>query len=231
MGQLADLARPFPNHLIKDNPSGGGSYVPHPAYTQRLLLVCGGYSFEVVQVIRGDVAGKAPDPASTSKRARQGTPDLTNVVVGVMMRLTLEVDGKRCVYENVGDCEQPHNWDTDGKRLKDAISDALKRCCARIGLGTHLYAKEPKDYVLASVLREREEIEAGPSGGGEPSGQTLVADKSVSESKDLTVPANLSPAPSEFGLCEPCSADDCQHCWERTDDSPYDCECSHGRPM
>ena len=193
MGQLADLARPFPNHLIKDNPSGGGSYVPHPAYTQRLLLVCGGYSFEVVQVIRGDVAGKAPDPASTSKRARQGTPDLTNVVVGVMMRLTLEVDGKRCVYENVGDCEQPHNWDTDGRRLKDAVSDAKKRCCADAGLGLHLYFKEQKDYVLRAQLKE---VSAGPSGGGESSGQTLVAGNPAGESKDPAAPANPSQAPS-----------------------------------
>ena len=165
MSQLADLARPFPNHLIKDNPSGGGSYVPHPAYTQRLLLVCKGYSFEVVQVIRGDVAGKPGNPNGSSERARQGTPDLTNVVVGVMMRLTLEVDGKRCVYENVGDCEQPHNWDTDGKRLKDAVSDAKKRCCADAGLGLHLYFKEQKDYVLRAQLKDSPPSPGGGDGG------------------------------------------------------------------
>ena len=42
------------------------------------------------------------------------------------------------------------------------------------------------------------EIEAGPSGGGESSGQTLVAGNPAGESKDPTVPANLSLAPSEL---------------------------------
>lgn len=152
---LTDLARPFPLHLIKDNPSGGGSYVPHPSYSQRLLLTYGGYRFEKVEIIRGDVAGKPGDPNGSSRRAKEGTPDLHGVIVGVMMRLTTP-DG---VYENVGDCEQPHNWPHDGARLKDAVSDAKKRCCADAGLGLHLYFKDAKDYVLFEQLKAREEPE------------------------------------------------------------------------
>lgn len=173
MSQLADLCRPFPNHLIKSNPSGGGSYVPHPFYTQRLLLVLGGYRFELLEVIRGDVAGKPPNPNADSQRAKEGTPDLINVVVGVMMRLAITVDGQDCVYENVGDCEQPHNWDTDGKRLKDAVSDAKKRCCADAGLGLFLYMKDQKDFVLRDQLLAREPtVNVAPKNevipGGEP---------------------------------------------------------------
>ena len=41
-------------------------------------------------------------------------------------------------------------------------------------------------------------VAAGPSGGGEPAGQTLVAGNPAGESKDPTVPANLSLAPSEL---------------------------------
>jgi hypothetical protein len=41
-----------------------------------------------------------------------------------------------------GDCEQPHNWDTDGARLKDAMSDAYKRCAMRLGVGLHLWAQD-----------------------------------------------------------------------------------------
>jgi len=178
------------------------------------------------------VAGKPGNPKGSSERARAGTPDLTNVVVGVMMRLTLEVDGKTCVYENVGDCEQPHNWDTDGKRLKDAVSDAKKRCSADAGLGLHLYFKEQKDYVLRAQLNE---VSAGPSGGGEQSGQTLVAGNPAGESKDPTAPANPSPAPPEF--CDACKAGDCQHCDDlfpvTNIDNRVPCDCPHddGRPM
>lgn len=230
MSQLRDLARKFPESVIQKNPSGGGSYVPHHLYVQRLLMHLGAYDFERVDIIRGHVAGKAPDPNGSSARAKAGTPDLTDAVVGVVCRLTVDVDGQRMVIEDVGDCEQPHNWPHDGARLKDAMSDALKRCCARIGLGTHLYAKTPDDYVLYRVLTDNEKVSVGPLGGGESSGQTLVAGNPAGESNDLTVPANPSPAPSETDdLCDACLAGDCQHCQE----DEHFCECLHGegRPM
>lgn len=156
MTQLLDLARPFPSRVVKKNPSGGGTYVGHHLYAQRLLLHLGAYSFERVDILRGDVASKPPNPDGKSDRARTGSPALDGVVVGVVCRLTVTVDEKLMVIEDVGDCEDPHNWPHDGARLKDAMSDALKRCCARIGLGTHLYAKEPEDFFLARVLADRE---------------------------------------------------------------------------
>jgi hypothetical protein len=195
MSQLRDLARRFPSSVVHTNPSGGGVYVSHHLYVQRLLMHLGGYSFERVDILRGRVAGKPPNPNGSSARAKEGTPDLEDAVVGVVCRLTVEVDGRTLVIEDVGDCESPHNWPHDGARLKDAMSDALKRCCARIGLGTHLYSKSEDDYVLYRVLTDQEEIAAGPSGGGESSGQTLVDNKPVVESKDPTPPANPSPAP------------------------------------
>jgi hypothetical protein len=156
MTQLHELAKPFPQRVIKTNPSGGGVYVGHHLYAQRLLMHLGAYSFERVEVLRGFVPEKAPNPNGSSKRAKEGVPALSDAIVGVICRLTVTVDGERMVIEDVGDCEDPHNWPHDGARLKDAMSDALKRCCARIGLGTHLYAKEPEDYVLARVLSDRE---------------------------------------------------------------------------
>jgi hypothetical protein len=118
----------------------------------------GAYSFELVEVLRGYVPEKAPNPNGSSKRAKEGVPALSDAIVGVICRLTVTVDGERMVIEDCGDCEDPNNWPHDGARMKDAMSDALKRCCARIGLGTHLYAKEPEDYVLARVLKDREDF-------------------------------------------------------------------------
>jgi len=150
---LYSLSIPFPQRMVHENPSGGGSYVRHSGYTQRLLLHVGPYDFELVQIIRGWVAGKAPNPNGSSKRAKEGTPDLDDAVVGVVMRLRCQIDGRTVVVEEAGDCESPHNWPHDGARLKDAMSDALKRCCMRIGLGLHLYAQD--EYVLRSKLEER----------------------------------------------------------------------------
>ncbi len=74
--QLLDLSRPFPTRVIKSNPSGGGSYVPHPFYAQRLLMHLGHYDFEMVEIIRGLVPAKAPNPNAESKRGKDGTPEL-----------------------------------------------------------------------------------------------------------------------------------------------------------
>lgn len=149
MKDLARLAIPFPRELIQRDP-GGNAYVAHENVTQWLLGIVGPFDFELVKEIRGDVPGIPPDPQGKSRRAKDGTGDLHNVVVGGVWRLHCEIDGRATVVEEVGDCEDPHNWRHDGARLKQTASDAIKRCAMRIGLGLHLWAGER--YVLASRL-------------------------------------------------------------------------------
>lgn len=157
MGDLRDLTKllhPFPAHMVERNPSGGGSYVSHPVVEQRILDVLGPVTTELVQVIRGDVQGGAPDPKGGSARARAGTPDLAGAVVGVVLRMTTTIDGRAVTVEEVGDCEAPHNWPHDGARAKDAFSDAYKRCAMRIGVGLHLWAQE--HFYLGEKLMDRD---------------------------------------------------------------------------
>ena len=127
---LQDRLKPFPSRLIHTNPSGGGSYVKHSVVVQRLLDLFDAYDFELVEVLRGDVAAIPPNPQGSSKRAKEGAPELIHVVVGVVCRLSVEVDGRPTRIEEVGD------------RLKDAMSDAIKRCAARLGVGLHLWAQD-----------------------------------------------------------------------------------------
>jgi hypothetical protein len=143
--QITRLVRPFPSAVIKANPGGGnrGSYVAHPVVEQRILHVLGPVDFEVVEIIRGDT--------------RDGK--LTNVVVGCLARLSAEIDGRRVTVVEVGDCENPGNWPHDGARLKDAASDAYKRCAMRLGVGLHLWAD--KDFHLYEALRKQEELAPG----------------------------------------------------------------------
>lgn len=155
--QVTKLLHPFPASVVKSNPSGGGTYVAHPVVQQRLMDVLGrSPDTEVVQVLRGFVAGKAPDPKGDSHRARTGTPDLPDVVVAVVLRMSVTVDGHRVVVEEAGDCESPHNWTTDGARLKDAMSDAYKRCAMRLGVGLHLWAQDGF-YLGAKTLKQDQE--------------------------------------------------------------------------
>jgi hypothetical protein len=122
---LAELARPFPTDFVERK--DGSDYVAHHVVNQRLLSIVGPFDFELVQVIRGDI------------------------VVGGIWRLTCAIDGRQVRVEEVGDVGDVHNWAHDGARLKDAASDALKRCSMRLGLGLHLWAQE--HYFLDQQLR------------------------------------------------------------------------------
>jgi hypothetical protein len=163
---LAELARRFPEGFVERK--DGNDYVAHHIVNQRLLTVVGPFDFELVEVIRGDVPPVSPDAAGRSRRSRAGTPALHNAVVGGVWRLTCTVGGRRVRIEEVGDVGDVHNWPHDGARLKDAASDALKRCAMRLGLGLHLWAQE--HYFLDHQLRAglavqpAEEAAAGRAG-------------------------------------------------------------------
>jgi hypothetical protein len=147
---LARLAKRFPKNLVHENPSGGGTYVAHHAVVQKLLLTVGPFDYAITEIIRGDIPSVPPRSDGKSARARDGSPALTNVIVGALCTLVVTIDGRRVTITEVGDCEQPHNWPHDGARLKDAASDAIKRCAARFGCGLHLWASN--EYFLDDAL-------------------------------------------------------------------------------
>ena len=155
MNLMKELAEPFPKRLIHTNPSGGGSYVKHHVVCQRLILALG-YppNFEQVKVHYGNVDGFTTNNGKVF-------PDLENVIVGVTCRMSVEIDGREVSVEDTGDCEQPHNWKTDGARLKDAMSDAYKRCAARLGVGLHLWSQD--EFFLYDALPSGEETSEAPA--------------------------------------------------------------------
>lgn len=151
MSQLSRLAQPFPDAFVQRKPgTGGGDYVTHSTVTQRLLMAVGPYTYEIVELIRGDFERPAKD-------GKQPGP-LVNVVSGALCRLTVTIDDREVSITEVGDCENPGNWKTDGQRAKDAASDAFKRCAMRLGLGLHLWTGD-QNYFLYDKLREKT---AGP---------------------------------------------------------------------
>ena len=127
MSQLYELSRVFPDKFIHKNPTGFGDYIQHSVIRQRLLSVVGAYSQEVKHIIRETL---------TDKQGKE-----IEVVTGVILALTVEIDGELVTVEEAGDVEQPFNWRTDGARLKDAVSDAVKRCAMAMGVGLHLWAQ------------------------------------------------------------------------------------------
>ena len=184
MSELADLCKPFPDGDIHRNPSGGGEYVKHSTVVEKLLYAVGPFSYRILEPVRGFVQGTPPNPSGNSARAKAGTPDLVDAVVGCLAELTVTVDGETVTVVEVGDCEQPHNWPHDGARLKDASSDALKRCAMRVGVGLHLWSQE--SFRLHDALTRRgsspRHSSAGVSGGGEVA--EAAADEPVSLAGD-----------------------------------------------
>lgn len=161
--QLERLAKPFPKRLIHENPSGGGSYVKHSVVTEKLLAVLGPFSFELVQIVRGHVAAVEPNPQGKSARAKAGSPALDDCIVGAVCRLRVVVDSVPVSVEEVGDCESPNNWPHDGARLKDAMSDALKRAAMRLGVTLHLWSGA--EFSLYEQLRTDENAEGEQRSG------------------------------------------------------------------
>jgi len=149
MEQLFELSRTFPEKFIHKNPTGFGDYIQHSVIRQRLLSVVGPYSQEVKHIIRETLTDK------------QGKDK--EVITGVVLALTVEIDGEVVTVEEAGDVEQPFNWKTDGARMKDAVSDAVKRCAMAMGVGLHLWAQfdGQSEYFLDKQLEKG--IEDGQS--------------------------------------------------------------------
>ena len=131
MSQLHELSRPFPPSLVKQKPGKfAAAYVEHSVISQRLLEVVGPHSFEVKQAITN--------------------PD--GVVTGCLAALSCTIDGFPVVVVEVGDVEHPSA--NNASNLKNAASDALKRCAMRLGVGLHLWSGE--NYYLNAALEKRE---------------------------------------------------------------------------
>jgi hypothetical protein len=128
--QMYELSRPFPSSLVKQKPGKfAASYVEHSVVSQRLLEVVGPHDFAVDRIVT--------------------SPD--GIVQGCTATLTVEVDGRRVSVTEVGDVEHPGT--NNGSNLKNASSDALKRCAMRLGIGLHLWSQE--NYYLDKALEKR----------------------------------------------------------------------------
>lgn len=126
--QLIGLTTPFPAKYVKEAPGGHGNYVSHDIVTQRLLRVLGPFTYTIDQTLK----------------SADGT------VEGCVATLTVTIDGKEVSVSEAGECDNPSTRKTQGDRLKNASSDAIKRCAMRLGLGLHVWAED--DYFLHGQL-------------------------------------------------------------------------------
>ena len=107
----------FPKSAVKQAPKGKfGNYVPHHLYTKRLVdTIAGKYNFSFDEI-----------------------RDKSNSIVGA--KCVLEIEGLGRV-EEVGDVDTHaiNRGITESEILKLAVSDGIKRCCMRFGIGLELW--------------------------------------------------------------------------------------------
>lgn len=131
---LRDLVKRIPQAYVKTKPGGfQADYVSHADIQQILLAKLGPCTQEVKELIY----------------------NAEGQLQGCILRMTYEIDGEKVVIEEAGDVERPGA--NNGSNAKNAVSDAVKRCAMRVGIGLHLWSQE--NYVLDKMAQDGEEDE------------------------------------------------------------------------
>ena len=130
--QLQALAKKIPPKWISTLPTGyGARYCSHAAVQQMLLATLGPTGQRVDQILYND-----------------------GVITGVLLTMTFTIDGETVEITEAGDCDRPKP-DNNGANMKNAISDAVKRCAMRVGKGLQLWCEDDDHYILDRVLAEK----------------------------------------------------------------------------
>jgi len=130
--QLQGLAKKIPPKWISTLPTGyGARYCSHAAVQQMLLATLGPTGQRVDQILYND-----------------------GVITGVLLTMTFTIDGETVEITEAGDCDRPKP-DNNGANMKNAISDAVKRCAMRVGKGLQLWCEDDDHYILDRVLAEK----------------------------------------------------------------------------
>lgn len=127
---VAKLLEPFRDDQLTRS-GKGMTAVDHTAVVERLLSDVGPYAFALVEILREQM------PELVKKSTYPGGL----MVTGAIATLTVEVDGRTVTITEAGGVENAQMIDGDGERVKHALSDAIKRCAMRLGLGLHVWAQ------------------------------------------------------------------------------------------
>ncbi len=144
------LSKPWNKKLVKSLNKGFGEidYVEHTQVTQKLIALIPDLDIEIGRYIHDTVE----DMNGVRRR----------FVTGVEVKMTGTIDGKLVHRQEVGMCDKPffhsdankvHN---NGQRAKEALSDAIKRCAMRLGVGIELYDTDVwlGGYLTSEYLEE-----------------------------------------------------------------------------
>ena len=193
------LIKDFPKSVVKPAPKGKfGDYVPHHIYTQRLVdVIPGGYDF-TYEVVR------AKD----------------NSIIGAECKLYIKSTEQ--TIEEVGDVDMnavKRNI-TESEILKLAVSDGIKRCCMRLGIGLELWTggtTEEEHYAdntearktsesATKSIKAKEDVVSPPVSTSSDSPVDTLKEANFTADKSKMMHPNGSIAMDDLGLWCPCGS-------------------------
>lgn len=132
MIQLMDLAKRLPEKWIQEKGTGfSAKYCSHGDIQQALLAKVGPSSQRIVKEIYNSEG---------------------NVIEGVILEMQFIIDLEPVVIQEIGETER--DTGNNALNLKNSVSDAVKRCAMRVGLGLELWTE---NYALDKALQKRAE--------------------------------------------------------------------------
>ena len=143
------ISKPWNKTFVKKINKGFGDidYVEHTQVTQKLIAL-----IPDLDIVTGEpIYDKIEDSNGISR----------NFVTGIKVTLTGTVDGSLITREDYGMCdkpffhENPNKVHNNGQRIKECVSDGLKRAAMRMGVGIELY---DTDAWLSNYLEKTESL-------------------------------------------------------------------------
>jgi len=140
--QQIQLSKHWKKNLVKQKKMSYGNidYVDHTQVTQKLIALIP----DVHIAISNDTGegGYIYDDYTTQDG------DIKRVLTGVAVTVSGTIDGQYRTVTEVGMCDKPFfveggkKVSNNGERAKECISDGIKRCGMRIGIGLELWDTE-----------------------------------------------------------------------------------------
>jgi hypothetical protein len=79
--------------------------------------------------------------------------EIKRILTGIAVSISGNIDNQYRVVEEVGMCDKPFEVEgnkppaNNGERAKECMSDAIKRCAMRLGVGIELYGKDSNAWL------------------------------------------------------------------------------------
>lgn len=133
----------------------GIAYVEHTQVTQRLIAIIPDVNMEIKEMLYDNFTNP-------------NTGEEKSILTGIVYKISGTIDNEFRIVEEIGMCDKPfYNPNpeknikilTNGERGKECLSDAIKRCGMRLGIGIELYES---DVWLVDYLAPQPKLEKKP---------------------------------------------------------------------